>query len=329
MKTKLNLTTGVQCMATLFHSRLRLFIIGSAFVCWGWYHQTVPLVSLWAQEKEPTGPVSTPLSPEELEAVSNPSDGDSSVAQDDHSHASDQADSLNLFQLILRGRWLMIPIGIMSFVVVAVTYDRFIALRQYRVFPTVLVDQLGQLGQEAGGFDPRKAYHICQRHPSAAATIVRTMLLKVGRPQSEIEHAVREASDREAERLYANVRWLNLAAAVTPLLGLLGTVWGMIQAFFDTTQLAPTQNKADFLAEGIYVALVTTLGGLSVAIPAAILAHYFEGRIQTVFHRIDEMLFNLLPQVERYEGRMRVTHQPMDGEQPSQLVTPHQEPSHE
>ena len=60
-------------------------------------------------------------------------------------------------------------------------------------------------------------------------------------------------------------------------MGLLGTVWGMIRAFHDTAQLAPGQNKADYLAEGIYVALVTTLAGLAVAIPAAIFSHYFEG----------------------------------------------------
>jgi biopolymer transport protein ExbB len=114
--------------------------------------------------------------------------------------------------------------------------------------------------------------------------------------------------------LYANVRWLSLAAAVAPLLGLLGTVWGMIVAFHQTTQLETGQNKADFLAEGIYVALVTTLGGLAVAIPAAILAHYFEGRIQALFHQTDELLFNLLPQIERYEGRLRVSHQSLGGE---------------
>jgi biopolymer transport protein ExbB len=132
------------------------------------------------------------------------------------------------------------------------------------------------------------------------------MLLKVGRPHAEVERAVAEVSQREADRMYANVRWLNLVAAVAPLLGLLGTVWGMIRAFFDTTQLQVGQNKADFLASGIYVALVTTLGGLAVAIPAAIFAHFFEGRIQRIFHQIEELLFNLLPHVERFEGRLRV-----------------------
>jgi biopolymer transport protein ExbB len=141
------------------------------------------------------------------------------------------------------------------------------------------------------------------------------MLLKIGRPHSEVEHTVREASEREAARLYANVRWLNLAAAVTPLLGLLGTVWGMIQAFHETTLLVPGQNRADSLATGIYVALVTTLSGLSVAIPAAIISHYLEGRIQSLFHQIDELLFSLMPQIERFEGRVRFSRNvnPGDG----------------
>jgi len=59
------------------------------------------------------------------------------------------------------------------------------------------------------------------------------------------------------------------------------------------------------LAEGIYIALVTTLGGLMVAIPASIVAHFFETRIINMFHEIDELMFNLLPLVERFEGRVR------------------------
>jgi biopolymer transport protein ExbB len=207
----------------------------------------------------------------------------------------------------------MVPIFLMSLLVVTFVIERFIALSRERVIPDALVTELGQTGGGQGAFDPRQAYRTCQRFPSSASTVIRAMLLKVGRPHSEVEHAVAEASEREAERIYANVRWLNLAAAVTPLMGLLGTVWGMIRAFHDTTQLAPGQNKADYLAEGIYVALVTTLGGLSVAIPAAIFAHYFEGKITRLFHEIDELLFNLMPQVERYEGRVRFSQKMGEG----------------
>ena len=131
------------------------------------------------------------------------------------------------------------------------------------------------------------------------------MLLKAGRPQSEIENSVAEASEREATRLQTTVSWLTLAAAVAPLIGLLGTVWGMIQAFYDTTQLIPGQNKAEVLAQGIYLALVTTLSGLIIAIPSAVLAHYFDNRIVGWFHKIEELAASLIPMLEPFEGQVR------------------------
>lgn len=218
----------------------------------------------------------------------------------------------NLLWLIFKGGPLMVPIGLLSLLVITLVIERGLSLREAKVLPQVLIQKLGLLTNQAQGFDPRLAYRCCMEHPSAASTVVRAMLLKVGRPLSEIERAVTEASEREAARQYANVRWLNLAAAVAPLLGLFGTVWGMIRAFFDTTQLQAGQNKADFLAQGIYVALVTTLGGLAVAIPAAVFSHYFEGRIQGLFYRIEELMFNLLPQIERFEGHIRVKRQSLN-----------------
>ncbi len=226
-----------------------------------------------------------------------------------------QTGDFSLFDLLYKGGGFMIPILGMSVLVVMFSVERCLGLRTSKVMPPDLIEQLGRLGGAAGGFDPRQAYRICQKYPSAASSVIRAMLLKVGRPHSEVEHAVTEASDREAERLYANVRWLNLAAAVTPLLGLLGTVWGMIRAFHGTTKLLPGENKTEYLAEGIYIALITTLGGLIVAIPAAIFAHYLEGRVQKLFHQIDELLFNLLPQVEKYEGRVRFSRQLGDASQ--------------
>ncbi|MCA9189712.1 MAG: MotA/TolQ/ExbB proton channel family protein [Pirellulaceae bacterium] len=226
-------------------------------------------------------------------------------------------EQLSLLNLVTKGGFLMIPLGLMAVAMVAIVIERLLGLRQARVMPPALIDGLGSQSTSASTFDPRRAYRLCQQFPSACSTVVRAMLLKVGRPHAEVEHTVAEVSQREADRLYANARWLNLIAAVAPLVGLLGTVWGMIRAFFDTTQLHVGQNKANFLAEGIYTALVTTLAGLSVAIPAAIFAHYFEGRIQSLFHRIDELLFNLLPQVERFEGRMRTSEHSLEAGDPT------------
>ncbi|MBN1911041.1 MAG: MotA/TolQ/ExbB proton channel family protein [Pirellulales bacterium] len=216
----------------------------------------------------------------------------------------------NLLWLLCKGGNLMWPIAVMSVLVVAFGIERILGLRRRKVLPVELVQGLGDLAAKPGGFDPRRAYRLCQEFPSAAASVIRAMLLKIGRPHTELEQAIAEASQREANRLYANVRWLNLAAGVAPLMGLLGTVWGMIEAFFETANMAVGANKAELLAGGIYKALVTTFAGLAVAIPAAVLAHVLEGRIERLFRELDEILLGLMPQLERFEGRMR---SPADG----------------
>jgi len=216
-----------------------------------------------------------------------------------------RGEKLNMFKIIWHSKFWMLPIAAMSIITVAVTVERLVSLRRSRVIPEQLVVELGRLGNTDTGFDPRAAFRICQRFPSAAATVVQSMLLRVGRPHGEVERAVQEASQREAQRLYANVRWLNLAAGVGPLLGLIGTIWGLIVSFHQTTQLLPGQDRANFLAEGIYLALVCTMGGLAVAIPATVMAHYFEGRIINLFFHVDDLALSLLPQLEKYEGRVR------------------------
>lgn len=248
--------------------------------------------SLMAQETDTEGP-----QPEQTsEVVPTPADN-----EDDN--------KLDFFSLLIKGGWFMVPIGIMSALVVTFGIERAIGLRRSRVIPLELVRGLGTMGSNKATFDPRTAYQLCQQFPSAASNVIRAMLLKVGRPHSEVEHTVSESSQREADRLYSNCRVLNLAATITPLIGLAGTVWGMIDAFHGTTQLDPHASKAEHLAEGIYLALVTTLAGLFVAIPAATTSHYYEGRIRTMFHEISELMFNLMPHIERFEGRVRFSRQ--------------------
>lgn len=215
----------------------------------------------------------------------------------------------NLFQLWFRGGPLMYPITFISFLVVLLAVERWLGLRRGRVIPRRLVKGLGELAARPGGLDPRAAYQLCQQSPSPLANVLRSVLLKVGRPLAEVEHTVAEASEREAAKLYKNVRTLNLATSVAPLLGLLGTVQGMIECFFITAHLPVGADKSEYLANGIYIALVTTFGGLVVAIPAGVFAHYFEGRIQALFREIDELLIGFMPQLERFEGKLRMTRQ--------------------
>lgn len=214
---------------------------------------------------------------------------------------------ISLLRLLTRGGWFMVPLLLLSIFVATVSVERFLALRREKIFPPELVKQLSVLTQSEGGLDPRRAYQVCQRYPSSASYIFRTLLVKVGRPQAELESAVSDAAQREATRLAQISSWLTLAAAIAPLIGLLGTVWGITQAFYDTTQLVVGQNRAEALAQGIYTALVTTMTGLLIAIPAAIMSHYFENRIVQLVNEIEELCFNMLPQFERYEGKLRFT----------------------
>jgi biopolymer transport protein ExbB len=210
-----------------------------------------------------------------------------------------------LWQLVLQGGVLMWPIVAMSLVVVTFGIERFVALRRSRFVPAGLREGMAKL--VAGGFDPRKAWRLCTEFPSAAAEVLEAMLEKVGRPVPEIERAAEVAKDRAASRLYANIRPISLAVTVTPLLGLLGTVQGMILAFYTTANLEAGANRAAELASGIYIALITTFAGLCVAIPAAILAHWLEGRILRGFRDVDGLVDEVLPQLERYENKGRLT----------------------
>lgn len=216
-------------------------------------------------------------------------------------------DGINFLTLLTRGGWFMLPLLLLSILVVTIGVERFLALRREKIFPPELVDEISALSGVKGGLDPRRVYQLCQAFPSSAAYVLGTMLIKVGRPQSEMENAVSESAQREATRLSTMTSWLTLAAAIAPLIGLLGTVWGITQAFYDTTQLVVGQNRAEALAQGIYTALVTTMTGLLIAIPAAILSHFYETRILQLINEIEEMAYHLLPQLEKYEGQIRFT----------------------
>ncbi len=216
-----------------------------------------------------------------------------------------QGSNLNVLELLRQGGGIMLVIAIVSLLVVAVAFERLFALRRGKLYPNGLRREVRKAISEQGEFQPGALFNSSQRYSCVASRILHDMLQKVGRSVPEVEAALAEATQREADRLYGNVRWLTLAAAVTPLIGLLGTVWGMIIAFHDTTQLGAGSNKAEYLAEGIYVALVTTLGGLAVAIPAAVFAHFFEGRITQMLALIDTDLRRLIPRFESQEGRAR------------------------
>lgn len=213
---------------------------------------------------------------------------------------------IDMLSLITSGGRFMIPIGLMSLLVVTLAVERMLNLRRGKVIPKRLVRGLRELNEPVSKFHPPAAYELCLDHPSPTATVVASMALRTGQPLGEIERTASETIQREADHYAAPIRWLNLAAAATPLMGLLGTVWGMIVAFHESTSLSADRSRSEQLSEGIYTALVTTMAGLAVAIPAAILAQYLENRVAKLFHEMEEFAFELAPGLARFVGHRRL-----------------------
>ena len=214
----------------------------------------------------------------------------------------------SVWDLAVQGGVFMIPIGLCSIVVLAFSLERFVGLRSRKIVPPKLLVALQKLNSEDAGMDPRQAYEVCQAHPSPLASVIRAAILKIGRPHSELEKAVEDTVAREADEMAHNIRPINVSVSISPLLGLLGTVQGMIMAFMVTsTTTATGAAKGQELAQGIYVALVTTFAGLCVAIPGILLASSLEGRIERLLRDMEDVFLEILPQFERFEGKLRVT----------------------
>ena len=220
----------------------------------------------------------------------------------------------SVWDLTVQGGIFMIPLFLDSIIVVAYAIERFFGLRGKKILPPKLLIAIQQLNTDDNGIDPKQAYQVCQQHPSPLANVIRTAILKIGRPHSELEQAVQDAVGREADEMSDNLRPINVSASVAPLIGLLGTVQGMIMAFMVTSATTATgAAKAQELASGIYAALVTTFGGLCIAIPAVLIASWLESRIDRLLRDMEDVFLEILPQFERFEGKLRI-RRTVDGE---------------
>lgn len=212
-----------------------------------------------------------------------------------------------LWDLGVQGGIFMIPIGLCSIVVVAYAIERRVGLRKTLIIPPELLAALQKLNLQNNGIDPRLAYDVCQKYRSPLATVLQAAILKVGRPQPELEKAVEDAVSREADQMAENIRPINVSASISPLFGLLGTVQGMIMAFMVISSSTSTgAAKGQELALGIYTALVTTFAGLCVAIPAIVLANILEGRIERLLRGMEDVFNEIVPLFERFEGKWRI-----------------------
>jgi biopolymer transport protein ExbB len=206
--------------------------------------------------------------------------------------AADSADNIlsskSLLEVVQNGGPLMIPIGICSFVLFVFVFERFISLRKGRIIPRPFVKRfLAQL--EEGELDRDKALQRCEENPSPVSHVFAAAIQKWGRPSVEVEQAILDSGERVTTNLRKHLRLINGIATVCPLLGLLGTVLGMIQAFDAIGTADASADPKTLIAIGISQALLTTAAGLTVAIPALIAYLFFVGRVDRLVIELDSL----------------------------------------
>ena len=190
----------------------------------------------------------------------------------------------SLYDLILSGGPIMVPIGLCSIVALGFATERWIRLRPGLLGSTQFGRRVVTAVKEGG---PGAGLELCEKTRSPLGRILSAGLARAKQPFLEREKAVEDVAANEVRRLGANLRPLLLVWLIAPLLGLLGTVWGMIEAFSSIS--IGGIGRPELLASGIYQALTTTAAGLTVAIPAIVMHHYLKGRIETFARRSEEV----------------------------------------
>lgn len=192
-------------------------------------------------------------------------------------------------------------LGLFSLWAATVVLERMVNLRRERILPRKMETHLSALSKSSWeSLEYLRA--ACEGESVPARRILQAGLIRAGRPMSEVEKAMEDAMAREVALLRGKYRPLNVVGNISPLVGLLGTVVGMIMAFQISSQEG--LGKAEQLAEGIYLALMTTAAGLTLAIPCLLFASWFQARGERYMAYVADTLTLTLPSFARLESRL-------------------------
>ncbi|MCG8449927.1 MAG: MotA/TolQ/ExbB proton channel family protein [Pirellulales bacterium] len=198
----------------------------------------------------------------------------------------------SLWSMFWAGGPLLLPIVFCSFILLLVVFERSLSLRRSRVLPRLFTERfMLQIGE--GALNRSEALDRCEVNDSHIARVFAAAVRKWGKPAVEVEQAVLDEGERASSHMRRYLRVINGVATVSPLLGLLGTVWGMMEAF-EAIAGSSAMGRPELLADGIRGALFSTAAGLSVAIPALVLYLWFVGRVDSLVMDIDRFGQNLV-----------------------------------
>lgn len=200
-----------------------------------------------------------------------------------------------VYEFLARGGPIMIPIALGSVTALAILFERLWSLRRGSVIPPTLITGVRKLVAR-GAHD--KALALCQKSPTPMARVIEGCLRYRSLKRQDIKESIEDIGRQEVAQMSRLIEALGIIAAVSPLLGLLGTVTGMIQAFRQVVA-ASARGAIDpsRLANGIWEALITTAAGLSVAILAYLAYRYMMGRANRLAAVMERQALEILDEV--------------------------------
>jgi len=191
--------------------------------------------------------------------------------------------SMSLWDLCLQGGVLMIPLVILSLVCIYIFVERAIVINRAARNDGSFMKRIKDYVHEG---ELESAANLCKKTDTPYSRLVAKGLSRIGRPMNDVLVAIENTGNIEVAALGKGLPWLATTASGAPMLGFLGTVIGMVQAFFSIASAGSSANIATF-SEGIYTALVTTVAGLVVGVIALFAYNYLVARIEKVMNLLE------------------------------------------
>jgi len=204
-----------------------------------------------------------------------------------------ESTSISIIDLAIKGGWLMIPLLLLSIIALYIIGERWHTLRVASKQDQHFMDNIRDFITDG---KLTSAQHFCRTQTSPVARIVEKGIEQIDRPIADINISLENIGNLEIARLEKSLPMLAAIAGGAPMVGFLGTVVGMVQAFFN---MAEAGNNVDItlLSGGIYTALVTTVAGLIVGITAYFGYNYLTARVGTIMHMMERNIIDFLEMI--------------------------------
>ncbi|MBN1793877.1 MAG: MotA/TolQ/ExbB proton channel family protein [Candidatus Omnitrophica bacterium] len=207
---------------------------------------------------------------------------------------------LSRLEIVQKGGPIVYIIAFCSVIALAVFVEKLIQLHHARIDTKAFIEKVSSLLERNKVMD---AITLCENTPGSVARIFKAGLLKQGSSRLEIKEAIEDAGSQEMNYLERNLPVLATVAHIAPLLGLLGTVTGMVRAFkvIEEKATAFTPVSPGELAGGIWEALLTTIAGLAVAIPTFVAYNFLVSKVNNFIFEVERSATELINILEQYE----------------------------